>query len=86
MSKLAGLLDDLQRPLEAMAWRAVQVYYGQSSSAISPEAAAQALAEINRDRTQQLQAVDAEAHRRFLLCGVDLDAWDQADRADSTQP
>lgn len=73
ITKLADLLDELQRPLEALAWRAVQVYYGQASSALAAPAANAALAEINRNRTAQLKSFDAEAKKKFLLCGIDLE-------------
>jgi tetratricopeptide (TPR) repeat protein len=83
MSTLVDLLDNLHRPFEAMAWRAVQVYYGKSSSAISDQATLQFMSEINRDRVERLQAGDPDATEHFLLCGVDLDSLRSIDDADT---
>ncbi len=73
MMMLSDLLDELRRPMEALAWRAMQVVYGKSSSALSDQEAMQALSEINRNHLQRLEANDMDATEDFLLCGVDLE-------------
>lgn len=71
IGELAELLEELQRPLEALAWRLVQVYYRQQSGAISDQQARQAMNQVNQDRQQLLQAGAAEMSREFILCGID---------------
>ncbi len=70
LSQLVDLLDQLHRPYEALAWRAVRVAY----SGLSPAETKQALAEINRDRLARLETGEPETTERFVLCGVDLAA------------
>ena len=71
ISQLADLLAELHRPLEALGWRAIQVYYGRMKQSLSEEVANQAMNEINRNRVQILNGDDASATERFILCGVD---------------
>jgi Flp pilus assembly protein TadD len=78
LTKLSDLLDELHRPLEALAWRYLQLVYGQSSSAPSNQDAKQAMREINRTRLQRLEANDTEASQEFILCGIDLDSLSPA--------
>lgn len=70
LSRLAELLDDLARPLEALAWRTVRVALERSRGTLSAEDASQAIANINRDRLQRLQSGVAESTEAFnaFLC------------------
>lgn len=83
IATLSDLLDQLQRPLEALAWRAVQIVYRQSNAAITDQAAMEALREINRNRVQRLEANDTDATEQFILCGVDLDSFGSLQDTDS---
>ena len=74
ISTLVDLLAELNRPLEALAWRAVQVVYAKSSGGLSDEAAMQMLDEINRSRLQRLKSDEPAATKEFILCNVDPDA------------
>ena len=74
MSMLSDLLGELQRPMEAWRGAAMQVVYGQSSSALSDQEARQALSEINRNHLRRLKANDTDATEQFLRCGVDLES------------
>ncbi len=71
---LIDLLEQLQRPFESLAWRAVRVAYGKSRGAFSESDAKQILGEINREHEQHLKAGGPAATREFLLCGVDFDS------------
>jgi len=81
IAELSNLLDQLERPLEALAWRAVLAVYSQSSGAITEQQAMQAFSEINQTRRQRLQAGDTQASEQFILCGVDRDALNRGDGA-----
>ena len=76
MSKLSDLLEQLQRPLEALAWRAVKTVYSQS---LSEQGVMEELREINRIRMQRLEAGDFEASEQFILCGIDLGSLRRTD-------
>jgi predicted Zn-dependent protease len=76
MSKLSDLLDQLQRPLEALAWRAVKTVYSQS---LSEQGVMEKLREINRTRMQRLEAGDFEASESFILCDIDLESLQGTD-------
>lgn len=76
LSQLVELLQQLHRPLEALAWRGVQLAYAGEAGAISPADAQRRFNEIAQQRTQWLQADRGQATRQFVLCGVDLDAFD----------
>jgi tetratricopeptide (TPR) repeat protein len=78
LAQLVDLLDQLQRPYEALAWRAVRVAY----AGMNPAETKQALAEINRERLARLASSEPETKDRFVLCGVDIAAL----RADLRQP
>lgn len=71
MSQLIRALDELHRPFEALAWRAVQVAYGRSEMPAGE--AQQVLAAINQDRVKRL-AESRTDDRSFILCGVELDS------------
>ncbi|MEE2938331.1 MAG: hypothetical protein VYA84_20270 [Planctomycetota bacterium] len=73
MRKLADLLEQLQRPLEALAWRAMRVSFEQSGGQIDAAQAAKAYAEIERQRQECQQNGITEPDRAFILCGVDLE-------------
>ncbi|QDV41558.1 tetratricopeptide repeat protein [Stieleria neptunia] len=69
VSRLAELLDQLKRPLEALAWRTVRVAMERSRGTLSAQDASQAIAKINRDRLQRLQSDltdPTEAFNSFL--------------------
>ncbi len=74
MSELIDLLDQLHRPLEALAWRGVQLAYARTVSSVSPAEEQRILAEIASDRSKELNANQRRATRQFILCGVDLNA------------
>ena len=73
MRKLADLLDQLQRPLEALAWRAMRVSFDQSGGQIDAAQAAKAYADIERLRQERQRDGTTEPDRAFVLCGVDLE-------------
>nr|WP_161501398.1 tetratricopeptide repeat protein [Rhodopirellula sp. SM50] len=70
VSRLAELLDELARPLEALAWRTVRVALERSRGTLSAQDASQAITKINRDRLQRLQSGVAESTAAFhaFLC------------------
>lgn len=70
LADLIELLGKLQRPLEALAWRAARVAYGTASAETQT-----LLSDIDQARTEQLKVIDEEEKRRFLLCGIDLNAF-----------
>ena len=74
LSELIDLLNQLQRPLESLAWRGVQLAYGQAVSPSSNEQSQQIVSQIVADRSKVLKENRGKAPRRFILCGVDLDA------------
>ena len=55
ISTLAGLLDDLNRPFEALAWRTVAITVRHSKSELSDQQAAQAITAINEERLRRLE-------------------------------
>ncbi|MDG2224235.1 MAG: hypothetical protein P8L85_22830 [Rubripirellula sp.] len=73
MNELANLLEQLHRPLEALAWRAMRVSYEQSSGQIQASQASKAYAEIERLREALLRSGTTEPDREFLLCGIELE-------------
>ena len=79
ITKLIDLLDQLQRPLEALAWRGMRLAYARSEGSISDAEAQQTLEKIMSDRSQLLNANLAKAPRPFVLCGIDLEKWAPAD-------
>ncbi len=68
MAELVDLLNRLQRPFEALSWRAVLLAYGRSS--VTESQAQQMIAEINEARVQLLQSNEPMPSRQFLLCGI----------------
>ncbi len=75
LSTMIQLLEQLHRPLEALAWRGVQLGYTRNMSSMPDVEVQQALSEITRNRSEQLKANLGQATRSFVLCGVDLDAF-----------
>ena len=71
--ELADLLDQLQRPLEALAWRAMRVSFEQSGGQIEAGQASKAYAEIERLRKELVRSGTTEPDKDFVLCGVDLE-------------
>ncbi len=91
MSKLSSLLDQLHRPFEALAWRAVEVAYRMNRAAPADEDAPdqdtmRVVDEVNRRRQALLQEDQTAASRRFILCGVDLDEMHSTDDASRAVP
>jgi tetratricopeptide (TPR) repeat protein len=74
MTSLIETLEQLSRPFEAFAWRAVRVVYGQAKSALPEADARQRLAKIVAERAERLKSNEPDATRDFLLCGVDLES------------
>ncbi len=74
MSTLIDLLNQLQRPLEALAWRGMRLAYQQANSSVSEAQAQQIFADIVRDRKEQLRTTEDQPTRQFILCGVELDS------------
>ena len=69
---LINLLERLQRPLEALGWRGIQVAYGRASSMLDESAARNILQMINQKRIAQLGKTDTAARRLFVTCGVEV--------------
>nr|WP_236649260.1 tetratricopeptide repeat protein [Rhodopirellula sp. SM50] len=76
LSQLAELLQQLHRPLEALGWRGVQLAYAGEAGTITPADAQRILSEIAQERGQWLKADRGQATRPFVLCDVDVDAFD----------
>lgn len=74
LSELIELLDQLHRPLEALAWRGVALADTQSASSVSESQARQILDEITADQAKVLNDNGGKATQAFILCGVDLDS------------
>ena len=72
ITELSQLLDQLRRPYEALAWRAVGTVYASSRTEITREEAVERLERINRERLQ-IKPPGADERQRFLQCGIDLD-------------
>jgi tetratricopeptide (TPR) repeat protein len=70
ISELVGLLDQLHRRDESLAWRAIQLAYGQSD--LTAEQTRQRMTEINRSRLELLKTDTLDASESFIVCGVDL--------------
>ena len=72
ISVLIDLLERLQRPLEALGWRGIQVAYGRANSMLDDAQARDVLKMINQNRIAQLEKSDPAAKRLFVICGIDL--------------
>lgn len=72
ISVLIELLERLQRPLEALGWRGIQVAYGRANAMLDEAAARNVLQLINQKRIAQLGETDAAAKRLFVTCGIDV--------------
>lgn len=72
ISVLIELLERLQRPLEALAWRGIQVAYGRANAMLDEAAARNVLQMINQKRIAQLGEIDTAAKRIFVTCGVEV--------------
>ncbi|MCO8122294.1 tetratricopeptide repeat protein [Stieleria sp. TO1_6] len=80
LAELVDLLEQLQRPIEALAWRAVGVSYAKTSGALTDQEASQAIAEINRQRIQQLTANPDGPSEAFVVCEVDLETLSEGEQ------
>ena len=72
ISVLIELLERLQRPLEALGWRGIQVAYGQANGMLDESAARNVLQMINQKRITQLGETDTDAKRLFVTCGFEV--------------
>ena len=72
ISVLIDLLERLQRPLEALGWRGIQVAYGRANAVLDEAAARNILQMINQKRITQLGETDTAAKRLFVTCGVEV--------------
>ncbi len=82
MSKLIDLLQQLHRPLEALAWKTVLVGYGKANSRLSESDAQKLLDEIAGDRAAQMKSNETGPSRQFILCGVEIDSEGPDDASD----
>ena len=73
IAELAATLDQLQRPLEAIAWRGVSLAYAQSRGMMSETAIRSGLVEINEARSACLASNKESPDQEFLLCGIELE-------------
>jgi len=69
---LIDLLERLQRPLEALGWRGIQVAYGRANSMLDEAQARNVLQMINQQRIAHLENDDSAAKRLFVTCGIQL--------------
>ncbi len=72
ISVLVDLLERLQRPLEALGWRGIQVAYGRAGSMLGEAEARNVLQMINQQRIAQLENNDSASKRLFVTCGIQL--------------
>ena len=72
VASLCQLLDNLNRPLESLAWQAVGMVYNQQSLGISNAQLTQQLQRINQQRIESIQNSDPESETNFILCGIKL--------------
>ena len=72
ISVLIELLERLQRPLEALGWRGIQVAYGRANGMLDDSAARNVLQMINQKRITQLGETDTDAKRLFVTCGFEV--------------
>ena len=72
ISVLIELLERLQRPLEALGWRGIQVAYGRANGMLDDSAARNVLQMINQKRITQLEETDTDAKRLFVTCGFEV--------------
>ncbi|QEG00960.1 tetratricopeptide repeat protein [Stieleria maiorica] len=71
--RLADLLEKLNRPFEALAWRTVDAALRRSRGELSDQDASREIAAINRDRMQRQRSGRPAATEEFVVCGVELD-------------
>ncbi len=83
ISSLIRILEQLQRPFEALCWRALLVMFSPSIDQSQRETM---IEEINRTRLDLLRSPDPLATREFLLCGVDVDSFVGSLISPSRQP
>jgi hypothetical protein len=72
ISVLIELLEQLQRPMEALGWRGIQVAYGRASAMLDDAAARNVLQMINQKRLDQLGETENKAKRLFVTCGLEI--------------
>ena len=78
-AKLMLLLQQLNRPLEVLGWKSVDLVYAVTEAAMSePEAEAVFLA-IGQKREQLVRSGQHETPTSFILCGLDIDRYDVDD-------
>ncbi|MCO8122946.1 tetratricopeptide repeat protein [Stieleria sp. TO1_6] len=71
VDELAVLLDQLNRPVEAIAWRAVNLAYNHASR---PDVdLRQKMSQLNQQRLNLLNTASPASDHSFVVCGVDLD-------------
>ena len=72
ISVLIELLEQLQRPMEALGWRGIQVAYGRANALLDDAAARNVLQMINQKRLDQLGETENKAKRLFVTCGLEI--------------
>ena len=72
ISVLIELLEQLQRPMEALGWRGIQVAYGRANAMLDDAAARNVLQMINQKRLDQLGETENKAKRLFVTCGLEI--------------
>ncbi len=72
ISVLIELLERLQRPMEALGWRGIQVAYGRANAMLDDAAARNVLQMINQKRLAQLGETENKAKRLFVTCGLEI--------------
>ena len=72
ISVLIELLERLQRPMEALGWRGIQVAYGRANAMLDDAAARNVLQMINQKRLAQLGETENKAKRLFVTCGIEI--------------
>ena len=70
IARLCDLLEQLQRPYESLAWRAVGIVYNHQTSGLSDQEITSQLRAINQQRTKLIESDSKLPTEDFILCGA----------------
>ncbi len=78
IATLSEILEQLGRPLEAIAWRAISASYQQAGGQLNREQALALFEELSQRRREWLDSGKTDASPETVLCGVDLSSLNEA--------
>lgn len=86
VQKLAELLDQLHRPIEALQWRQIRLVQLQSTDELPDSEALRRISELEDQRSRHSHNKDERPTRTFLLCDIDIDALADLHNASPSKP